>query len=92
MSEPGRSEGTTLSGAEQFRTGVDDRVTGNCATQVFGRTTAAEANKDPEIKGLPGKQSQRVPFLRKGELLVSHTRFSAGTLKIRFPRNAYRRE
>jgi hypothetical protein len=28
--------------------------------------------------------------LRKGELLVSHTRFSAGTLKLRFPRNAYR--
>ena len=92
MSERGRSEGIILFGAEQFRTGVDDRVTGNCATQVFGRTTAAEANKDPEIKGLPGKQSQRVPFLRKGELLVSHTRFSAGTLKLRFPRNAYRRE
>ena len=92
MSERGRSEGIILFGAEQFRTGVDDRVTGNCATQVFGRTTAAEANKDPEIKGLPGKQSQRVPFLRKGELLVSHTRFSAGTLKLRFPRNAYRRD
>ena len=92
MSERGRSEGIILFGAEQFRTGVDDRVTGNCATQVFGRTTASEANKDPEIKGLPGKQSQRVPFLRKGELLVSHTRFSAGTLKLRFPRNAYRRE
>ena len=73
MSERGRSEGIILFGAEQFRTGVDDRVTGNCATQVFGRTTASEANKDPEIKGLPGKQSQRVPFLRKGELLVSHT-------------------
>ena len=92
MSERGRSEGIILFGAEQFRTGVDDRVTGNCATQVFGRTTGSEANKDPEIKALPGKQSQRVPFLRKGELLVSHTRFSAGTLKLRFPRNAYRRE
>ena len=91
VSERGRSEGIILFGAEQFRTGVDDRVTGNCSTLVFGRTTAAEANKDQEIKGLPGSQSQRVPFLRKGELLVSHTRFSAGTLKLRFPRNAYRR-
>lgn len=91
MSERGRSEGIILFGAEQFRTGVDDRVTGNCATQVFGRTTPSEANKDPEIRGLPGKQSQRVPFLRKGELMVSHTRFSAGTLKLRFPKNAYRR-
>jgi hypothetical protein len=55
---------------------------------VFGRTTAVESQKDPEIKLRP--QSRRVPFLRKGELLVSHTRFSAGTLKLRFPRNAYR--
>ena len=90
ISERGRSEGIILFGAEQFRTGVDDQVTGNSSTQVFGRTTAVEAAKDPEIKGLPGSQTRRVPFLSKGELLVSHTRFSAGTLKLRFPRNAYR--
>ena len=90
ISERGRSEGIILFGAEQFRTGVDDRVTGNSSTQVFGRTTAVEAGKDPEIKGLPGRQTRRVPFLRKGELMVSHTRFSAGTLKLRFPRNAYK--
>ncbi len=88
ISERGRSEGIILFGAEQFRTSVDDRVTGNSSTQVFGRTTAVEAQKDPEIRGRP--QSKRVPFLRKGELLVSHTRFSSGTLKLRFPRNAYR--
>lgn len=90
VSERGRSEGIILFGAEQFRTGVDKRVTGNSGTQVFGRTTAVEANRDQEIKGLPANQSRRVPFLRKGELLVSHTRFSSGTLKVRFPRNAYR--
>ena len=89
ISERGRSEGIILFGAEQFRTGVDDRVTGNCGTHVFGRTTAIEANKDSEIKGLPGGQGKRVPFLRKGELMVNHTRFSSGTLKLRFPRNAY---
>lgn len=90
VSERGRSEGIILFGAEQFRTGVDKQVTGNSGTQVFGRTTAVEGNRDPEIKGLPGNQARRVPFLRKGELLVSHTRFSSGTLKVRFPRNAYR--
>lgn len=88
ISERGRSEGIILFGAEQFRTSVDDRVTGNSGTHVFGRTTAVESQKDPEIRMRP--QSKRVPFLRKGELLVSHTRFSAGTLKLRFPRNAYR--
>lgn len=90
ISERGRSEGIILFGAEQFRTGVDNHVTGNSGTQVFGRTTAVEANRDQEIKGLPGSQSKRTPFLKKGELLISHTRFSAGTLKLRFPRNAYR--
>ena len=90
ISERGRSEGIILFGAEQFRTGVHDRVTGNSGTQIFGRTTAVEATRDQEIKGLPGSQAKRVPFLRKGELLVSHTRFSSGTLKLRFPRNAYR--
>ena len=88
ISERGRSEGIILFGAEQFRTSVDERVTGNSGTHVFGRTTAAEVQKDPEIRHLP--QSKRVPFLHKGELLVSHTRFSAGTLKLRFPRNVYR--
>ena len=90
ISERGRSEGIILFGAEQFRTGVDSQVTGNSGTQVFGRTTAVEATRDQEIKGLPGSQNKRVPFLRKGELMVSHTRFSSGTLKLRFPRNAYR--
>lgn len=90
ISERGRSEGIILFGAEQFRTGVDSQVTGNSGTQVFGRTTAVEASRDQEIKGLPGSQTKRVAFLRKGELLVNHTRFSSGTLKLRFPRNAYR--
>lgn len=90
ISERGRSEGIILFGAEQFRTGVDNHVTGNSGTQVFGRTTAVEASRDQEIKGLPGSQTKRVAFLRKGELLVNHTRFSSGTLKLRFPRNAYR--
>ena len=87
ISERGRSEGVTLFGAEQFRTAIEERVTGNSSTQVFGRTTAVEADRDREIKGLP--QAKRVPFLKKGELLVSHTRFSSGTLKLRFPLNAY---
>ena len=90
ISERGRSEGIVLFGAEQFRTSVDDRVTGNSGTLVFGRTTAVETQRDPEIKSRP--QSRRVPFLGKGELLVSHTRFSAGTLKLRFPRSAYKQK
>lgn len=89
VSERGRSEGIILFGAEQFRTGVEKNVTGNCSTQVFGRTTPVEVSRDPEIRDLPGN-SRRVSFLRQGELVVSHTRFSGGAIKLRFPRNAYR--
>ena len=88
VSERGRSEGIILFGAEQFRTGVNKQVTGNSSTQVFGRTTAVEASRDTEINSLSANK-KRVPFLRKGELMVSHPRYSAGVLKIRFPRNAY---
>ena len=90
ISERGRSDGIILFGAEQFRTGVDPRVTGNSGTQIFGRSTSVEASRDDEIKNLPGRQGKRVPYLKKGELMVNHTRFSGGTLKIRFPLNAYR--
>ena len=89
ISERGRSLGIVLFGAEQFRSVVDNRVTGNSGTQVFGRTTAVEAGRDPEIKELPRSQKSRITFLQKGEILVSHARFSSGTLKLRFPRNAY---
>ena len=88
VSERGRSEGIILFGAEQFRTGVNKQVTGNSSTQVFGRTTAVEASRDTEINSQTANK-KRVPFLRKGELMVSHPRYSAGVLKIRFPRNAY---
>ena len=66
ISERGRSEGIILCGAEQFRTGVDTQVTGNSSTQVFGRTTAVEANRDTEIKELPDNQRHTSTISPKG--------------------------
>lgn len=90
VSERGRSLGLALFGAEQFRTSVDERVTGNAGSQVFGRTTPVEVNRAAETKDLPKSQKLGLPRLRKGELLLQHPRFTAATLKIKFPKNAYK--
>jgi len=90
VSERGRSLGLVLFGAEQFRTSVDERVTGNAGSQVFGRTTPVEVNRAAETKDLPKSQKSGLPRLHKGELLLQHPRFTAATLKISFPKNAYK--
>jgi len=40
MTERGRSLYLILFGAEQFRSNIVDRVTGNCSTHAYGRTTS----------------------------------------------------
>lgn len=52
VTERGRSLGTVLFGAEQFRSGVHDRVLGNCSTSVFGRTNPIETQKGREYRML----------------------------------------
>ncbi len=42
IAERGRSLGVVLFGAEQFMSAVHERVTGNCATTVIGRSGSAE--------------------------------------------------
>lgn len=42
VAERGRSLGIILFGAEQFRSNIHSRVTGNCSTLAFGRTNVLE--------------------------------------------------
>lgn len=44
VTERGRSLGDVLFGAEQFRSAIHDRVTGNCATHAYGRTNSIETS------------------------------------------------
>lgn len=91
VSERGRSEGVVLFGAEQFRSQVDDRVTGNCSTHIFGRTHEAEISKDSELKTLP-ESGFRVARLSKGQLIAKHTPFSTPGVRIKFPKPCYRQK
>jgi len=79
-----------LIGAQQFMSAVHDRVHGNAATTVVGRSGAAELSAaayrflDQSIKG-------NLTRLSKGELLLSHAIFRQ-PVKIIFPKPAYLQE
>jgi len=90
VAERGRSLGVILISAQQFMSAVHDRVTGNCATKILGRTGSAEVMQ-PDYRFLEQDLKMAVTRLDKGELLVSHPVYRQ-PVKVRFPRAAYRQE
>lgn len=52
VAERGRSLGIILFAAEQFRSAIHDRVTGNCSTHAYGRTNTIELTKS-DYKSVP---------------------------------------
>jgi DNA helicase HerA-like ATPase len=88
ITERGRSLGVVLFAAEQFRSSIVDRVTGNCSTHAYGRTTAIEtASKD--YSGLPSTYKNMLTRLNQGDYLVQNPVFRS-LLKIRFPKPIYK--
>lgn len=89
ITERGRSLGVVLFGAEQFRSGVHDRVLGNCSTNVFGRTSPVEIEKCPDYRFFPPSHKSAIVRLTKGQLLLQHAVFKTHLVKIKFPRPSY---
>lgn len=90
VTERGRSLGTVLFGAEQFRSGVHDRVLGNCSTAAFGRTNPIETKKGQEYRMLSRPQLSSLMRLPKGTLMLQHPLFTASVIKAQFPEPAYK--
>ncbi len=90
IAERGRSLGIVLFGAEQFMSAVHERVVGNCATLVIGRSGSAELSS-PAYRFLDPALKANVSRLEKGELVISHATFRQ-PVKIIFPRPAYLQE
>jgi hypothetical protein len=86
LSERGRYLGLVLFSAQQFRSQVLRRVTGNAGTTVYGRMDSDElalpgyATFSPAVKA-------KLAALPKGELLVRHPHFTQPVF-VRFPRPA----
>ena len=86
LSERGRYLGLVLFSAQQFRSQVLRRVTGNAGTTVYGRMDSDElalpgyATLSPAVKA-------KLAALPKGELLLRHPHFTQPVF-VRFPRPA----
>jgi hypothetical protein len=86
IAERGRYLGLVLFGAEQFRSQVHRRVTGNAGTTLFGRMDADEL-ASPGYQVLSPAIKARMATLDKGQLMVRHPHFTQPVF-VRFPRPA----
>ena len=88
VTERGRSLGVVLFGAEQFRSNIHPRVTGNCSTHAYGRTNTIET-ETKDYKSLPPVYKNMLTRLSQGDYLIQNPMFRS-LLKIRFPEPVYK--
>ena len=88
IAERGRSLGIVLFSAEQFRSAIHSRVTGNCSTHAYGRTNAIEIAK-ADYKYVPPVYKNMMTRLKQGDYIVQNPIFRS-LLKIKFPKPIYK--
>lgn len=88
ITERGRSLGVVLFGAEQFRSNIHSRVTGNCATHAYGRTNTIETSTK-DYSSFPTTYKNILIRLEQGEYLIQNPMFRA-LLKVKFPKPVYK--
>ena len=88
VAERGRSLGVVLFGAEQSRSNIHQRVTGNCSTHAYGRTNSIET-ATKEYSSLPATYKNMLTRLEQGDYLIQNPIFRS-LLKIRFPKPIYK--
>lgn len=86
LSERGRYLGLVLFSAQQFRSQVQRRVTGNAGTTMLGRMDSDELAM-PGYATLSPAVKAKLAALPKGELMVRHPHFTQPVF-VRFPRPA----
>lgn len=88
VAERGRSLGVVLFSAEQFRSAIHDRVTGNCSTHAYGRTNTIELTKG-DYKSVPPVYKTMMTRLKQGEYIIQNPIFRS-MLNIKFPKPIYK--
>lgn len=88
VAERGRSLGVVLFAAEQFRSAIHDRVTGNCSTHAYGRTNSIEVTKS-DYKSIPSVYKTMLTRLKQGEYIIQNPVFRS-LLSIKFPKPIYK--
>lgn len=90
IAERGRSLGVILISAQQFMSAVHNRITGNCATKIIGRSGSAEILQ-PDYRFLDNEIKANVTRLSKGELLLSHAVYRQ-PVKVIFPKPPFKQQ
>lgn len=88
IAERGRSLGVVLFAAEQFKSAIHNRVSGNCSTFAYGRTNAIELSKS-DYKYIPAVYKNMMTRLKQGEYIVQNPIFRS-LLNIKFPEPIYK--
>ena len=88
VAERGRSLGVVLFAAEQFRSAIHDRVTGNCSTHAYGRTNSIELTKS-DYRSIPNVYKNIMTRLDQGEYIIQSPIFRS-LLSIKFPKPIYK--
>lgn len=88
VAERGRSLGVVLFAAEQFRSAIHDRVTGNCSTHAYGRTNSIEITKS-DYRSIPDVYKTMMTRLNQGEYIIQNPIFRS-LLSIKFPKPIYK--
>jgi len=88
VTERGRSDGLILFAAEQFRSNIVSRVTGNCSTHAYGRTNSIETGTG-DYGSLPATYKNMLTRLEQGDYLIQNPIFRS-LLKIHFPMPIYK--
>ena len=87
VAERGRSLGIILFSAEQFKSAVNSKVTGNCSTHAYGRTNSVELSHS-SYKFVSNTDKANMTRLRQGEYIIQNPILKT-LLKIRFPEPVY---
>lgn len=87
IAERGRSLGIILFSAEQFKSAIHDRITGNCSTHAYGRTNAIEISKN-DYRFIPPVYKNMMTRLKQGEYIIQNPIFRS-LLNIKFPEPLY---
>ena len=90
IAERGRSLGIVLFSAEQFKSAIHKRVTGNCSTHAYGRTNSIEV-LDKTYSFVPATYKSMMTRLKQGQYIIQNPVFNS-LLKIKFPMPLYRQD
>ncbi len=90
IAERGRSLGIVLFSAEQFKSAIHKRISGNCAMHAYGRTNSIEVT-EKNYSFIPSTYKNIMTRLKQGHYIIQNPIFRS-LLNIQFPMPLYKQD